>query len=727
MRAHVPLAALGLACLLALAALLHSPATHADEAWEYTVQRGENLWMLTERYLDSRARLAPLQRLNGIADPRRIPPGTRLRIPIEWMRASPSTARVTAVVGSVKMTAHGQSVARAAANADLVRGGDTIETAPGASAVLEFSDGSHVTLLSGTTVFLETLQQLGNGMLRVLMDLRQGRTEDDVTHGGGTQVRYRIRTPAGITSVRGTQLRVSVADATTARTEVLDGSVAVANAGSEVPVDAGFGVLVRAGEPPQQPVALLPAPSLAHLPAKVTQTPFELSFDALPGAASYRLQIASDERIVFDTAAPEPRFGVDALPDGRYVVRVRGIDAQGLEGRNATHAVEWAARPAAPASLSPADATVLIGSQPVFRWNAVAGANEMHYRLQISRDRDFSTTLVDATEVSQTTFSTAAPLTTGTWFWRVAAARSDLGAGPFSATQSVRIVDAPPTLQAPALSPTQVRITWHDGAADRRYRVQLARDDAFTAILQEREAAASPVTLPRPAPGRYWLRVLATEADGYPISPGAPLAFDAGAAPAAPEQIAPAADAEQVDGNVQFGWQAAPGAIRYRWQLAHDESFAQMLADVTTEQPNSRPGTPLPPGRYYWRVAGVSDIDGQGDFSTARRLRMLVPAPQVKSIAADGSQLRVDWHVQPAASAYELELARDAQFRDVIGRQSASTPAIRMPRPASGNYFIRIRSLDAANAAGPWSSPQTATVPARFPLWMLVPFLLILL
>lgn len=153
LRARVRLPALALGYILALATLIHVPTLRADEAWEYTVQRGENLWMLTERYLDSRARLLPLQRLNRIADPRRIPPGTHLRIPIEWMRASPSTARVTAVVGSVKITAQGQSAARGASNADLVRGGDAIETAPGASAVLEFSDGSHVRLLSGSNLF----------------------------------------------------------------------------------------------------------------------------------------------------------------------------------------------------------------------------------------------------------------------------------------------------------------------------------------------------------------------------------------------------------------------------------------------------------------------------------------------------------------------------------------------------------------------------------------------
>jgi len=40
----------------------------ADE-WVYTVQPGENLWLLTERYLNDHEHLLELQRLNRIDNP----------------------------------------------------------------------------------------------------------------------------------------------------------------------------------------------------------------------------------------------------------------------------------------------------------------------------------------------------------------------------------------------------------------------------------------------------------------------------------------------------------------------------------------------------------------------------------------------------------------------------------------------------------------------------------
>ncbi|WP_430285322.1 FecR domain-containing protein, partial [Salmonella enterica] len=76
--------------------------------------------------------------------------------------------------------------------------------------------------------------------------MQQGRTENQVAPRGESKSRLHIRTPAGITSVRGTQLRVSVpAREPVSHTEVLEGAANVANAGQEVLVQAGYGTMVR--------------------------------------------------------------------------------------------------------------------------------------------------------------------------------------------------------------------------------------------------------------------------------------------------------------------------------------------------------------------------------------------------------------------------------------------------------------------------------------------------
>src|SRR5690349_6932886 len=178
-----------------------SPSLCEDE-WVYTMRPGENLWVLTDHYCDSLARLRDLQRLNRIADPYHIPPGTRLRIPLGWMKSTSGTARVAAFVGLVSITTRG--VASPATPNALLHQGDLIETGANASATVEFNGGNRVTLLSESSLKLERLINYPNVTSTVEMNVPHGRTESDISNQGGLKTRIHIKTPAGITSVRGT-------------------------------------------------------------------------------------------------------------------------------------------------------------------------------------------------------------------------------------------------------------------------------------------------------------------------------------------------------------------------------------------------------------------------------------------------------------------------------------------------------------------------------------------
>ena len=216
--------------------LAQSSPVHCADEWLYTVQPGDNLWVLTERYLNDHAHLPELQRLNRIADPRRIPPGTQLRMPWAWTRWSPGNARFAAVVGTVLVSSTGQQGGERPATLDLVlHAGDMVKTEPHANAVLTFADGTHLTLLSDSILRLDKLLDYSNGTSAAWLDLQQGRIESQVPVGGNARSRFHINTPAGVTSVRGTQLRVSVpVQEAVSHTEVLVGAVYVANAGKEI-------------------------------------------------------------------------------------------------------------------------------------------------------------------------------------------------------------------------------------------------------------------------------------------------------------------------------------------------------------------------------------------------------------------------------------------------------------------------------------------------------------
>ena len=89
-----------LVCVALLALLGQGPAAAHD--WIYSAVPGDNIWNITERHLKGIRYWKQLQTYNRLASPDRILPGTRLRIPISWLKVQPASARVVAVVGSVE-------------------------------------------------------------------------------------------------------------------------------------------------------------------------------------------------------------------------------------------------------------------------------------------------------------------------------------------------------------------------------------------------------------------------------------------------------------------------------------------------------------------------------------------------------------------------------------------------------------------------------------------------
>ena len=692
------------------------PANCADE-WVYTVRPGENLWLLTERYLNDHEHVLELQRLNRIADPRRIPPGTQLRMPWAWTRASPGSARFAAVVGTVRVSSTGPQGGERPATLELVlHAGDIIKTEPHANAVLAFADGSHLTLLSESILRLDKLLDYSNGTSAAWLDLQQGRTESQVPSGGNSRSRFHINTPAGVTSVRGTQLRVSVpAQEAVSRTEVLAGGVYVANAGKEIIVNAGYGTLVRAGEAPASPVALLPPPDLTGLPGTVSRLPIELGFAPVPGALAYRVQVATSaefDRIVFESLNRTPKTTLPVLPNARYVLRARAIDTLGIEGHNAERPIELAARPEAPIALQPADGEIVGTGTPTFRWTASDNAQSYHF--QISPDAAFSELGADMPDLREPSIALRQPLASGVYFWRVAAVHAEQGAGPFGSAHAFRIAPPAPAVAAASLTPIHIRVRWESDRPGRRYRVGLARDLEFQRVVSDTEVDEPALQLARPAPGRYYLRVRAVEPDGYEGPYETPQTIELHAPPAPPRALHPLDNASIAEEAPQFRWQPISGAERYRFQLARNRAFeAPLLVVATVTQPSFTLARSIEPGVYFWRVAAGNNVDGEGEYGPPQSLRRVPPAPEYGPADADAFTLLLRWQASEAASQYDVELAADAAFNDVLTRARVGEPQLRIPRPAGGRYFMRVRAVDTDGVPGSYGLAQPVEVRAR--------------
>jgi len=500
-----------LAPLLLLVALLAGPAQAAE--WIYTVQDGDNPWNLTERYLAGIKYWPRIQTLNRIVDPQHIPPGTRLRIPVEWLRRVDAIAKVAVVHGEAQLRGHRAS--RPLSAGMQLRSGDVIQTGREANVTLEFADGSRVLVHAEAELHLDALGSFENTDYHdTQVRLTQGRMENLVAPLGKGPGRFEISTPAAVTAVRGTRYRVNAqADAT--RSEVLEGKVAVATAASGVDVDAGYGTVATATQAPGTPIVLLPAPALGQLAARVERVPVAFTIPALQGASAYRFQLASDasfDSLLFDGRAEGTRLRGAELPDGHYFLRVRGIDGQGLEGLSADHAFELDARPEPPLLTAPAPGAGVAEESPPMSWGESAAI--ARYRLQVARDEAFTDLLMDDAAITASHATTPQPLPPGIYYWRVASITDQEGQGPFSDTQQFRRLPPAPAMEAPAVDKENMSVRWRAGEPGQSFQFQLASEESFATPVIDMRVDGAEARFKRPKGGAYYMRVKTVDSDG---------------------------------------------------------------------------------------------------------------------------------------------------------------------------------------------------------------------
>ena len=505
-----------LALLLIVGSAAAEPVFPPETApeWRYTLRPGDTLIDLSERYLARPADWPRVQRLNRIANPYRLVPGSTLRIPLAWLRHEPSPATVISVTGQVRVSLP-DTAERGLKAGEQLPAGTVLSTAANSSAALRFADGSVMILQPGASLALDTVSvYAGGGMVDTKLRLQQGRVEIGANPQRSPGNRLQVITPSAVAAVRGTRFRVE-ADTRVTREETLEGGVGLAASGQQVVVPAGQGSLAEAGKTPQAPVPLLPAPDVSHLPTRIDTLPMRFILPALPGAVTWLGQIAADaqfEQLLLQQSSTTPQLSFADLPDGHYVLRVRAADVLGLQGQDAQHEFELDARPFAPLLIEPG--TRVRNSTPAIKWSAVVGANAYH--AQLAQDAGFSNLLIDE-RTSDTSLLPTKALAPGEYYWRVASIESD-EQGPYSPPQRFAydpLPGAPEINQAaPVFEKNSLTLALPAPPAGLHYELVLARDAERKQIVWQGKSGDGQLSASPIDPVNYYLAARLVESDG---------------------------------------------------------------------------------------------------------------------------------------------------------------------------------------------------------------------
>lgn len=166
---------------------------------------------------------------------------------------------------------------------------------------------------------------------------------------------------------------------------------------------------------------------------------------------------------------------------------------------------------------------------------------------------------------------------------------------------------------------------------------------------------------------------------------------------------------------VRFPLPAIAGAQGYRAQVARDDAFNTVVAEIVSATPELRV-TNIDDGSYFMRVRA---FDGRGlegrDAMHAFKLKARPEPPLVTAPAAKGKVRATDvefkWAENTEAASYHLQVARDPSFKMVIHENKAVTSGqVSVAKLPVGEYFWRVASLRKDGDRGPYGDVSAFTL-----------------
>lgn len=480
--------------------------------YAHTVRQGDTLIGIADALLVRPADWPGLQKINRIANPRRLVPGSTISIPVAWLKEETARGEVVAVAGNVT-GADGQRLSPGRA----LEPGSIVRTGRDGFVMLRTPDGADMVLAPSSEAQVNRLSRYVNTeYFSTVMRMVSGRIEATVRKLGGPS-RFEVQSEFAVAGVRGTRFRVG-ADAAGKRgqLEVLEGEVGFAGAAQgtqTVAVAAGFGSATDASGRALPPVPLLAAPAILAADLMQERLVTRFRFPALSGAVRYLASVANDEQlrqIIEEASFDTPEIKFANLADGEYFLRARAVDALGIEGRDVVVRFRLKARPEPPLTSAPAPGGKLRSTTADFSW--AANPDAAQYRIQIAEDEAFSRVVQEAAPTD--TGFTSKTLPFGEYHWRVRSVRGTTDLGPWGDPRRFSLRPPPRTPEPPEESGDGLVFNW-SGEPGQTFLFQVATDPQFVRVLVERTSNETRMTLARPDQGTYFLRLRATDADGF--------------------------------------------------------------------------------------------------------------------------------------------------------------------------------------------------------------------
>jgi hypothetical protein len=509
----------------------------------------------------------------------------------------------------------------------------------------------------------------------------------------------------------------------------------------------------------------------------VGPTGFTVNWGAVTGAASYRLDVATDAAFtslvsgyndLSVAGTSQPVSGL--IPTTTYYARVRAINATG-SGANSgtlTQATDAATSPTISVTGTPSARTTTVGTPSASTSVAVSGTNLTANITATAPSTNFEVSSDDTVWGPTATFTQTSGSASGTLYIRLSAAApasSPAGNVVLSSTDATdqnvavtgTVFKAEPTnhatgFAAGTITTTNIPAAWTAASPEPDGYLLKVSSGSVTDPVD----GSDPTNDTSVSDGSAQVKVTPGSAISYSgftgfaagstytfalfpyNNSGTNINFKVASAPTFSAVLLPVAPATPTFASVTatgftVNWDAVTGATDYRLDVATDSGFTSFVSGYSdlTVASNSQAVTGLTPNTaYHARVRAVNATGTSANSTTASQTTAQLPAPV--AIAADpigAVGFTANWNAVSGATGYELEwrglVATSDDFSDSnftanpawsgnTSNFAVSTAATLPSGTAATDGFFLASNASVGNAT--LTTPSTETSEWRFSL-----------
>ena len=263
--------------------------------------------------------------------------------------------------------------------------------------------------------------------------------------------------------------------------------------------------------------------------------------------------------------------------------------------------------------------------------------------------------------------------------------------------------DAPQTrLAQESITKLPAKVEWEKSQQAQAYQVRLTEKDKHGKLVQESRQSGNSVELNQLKNGDYELAVSSIDQNGYQ-SADASSKIKVEIKGLQAELISPEDQAILTELTPSFLWNYSDTSVdkatdrsrQAKVEVALDEGFTAIVTDNDYISANRmRLEDPLIPGRYFWRVATLTnntEISHSNSHSFV--LKGKLASIKITSVNYLDKQVGLFWSPVANAEGYVLQVSDSSDFKTILKEEKLAKPRAHLLLNEGKLYFARVKGI----------------------------------